>query len=298
MPRLTLGDLAQSTMLKLNQARLKNEVMRLGEELSTGERSSLHPSLNGDLAPLAALEASRASLEPWQGAATEAATAAEATQSALATLAELAKGMAETALSVADIGTQEDIDRFADEAREEFVQMVSTLNTSAAGRSLFGGMVTDTAPLVSGEQILSEIAASAAGAVTASDYVAAIDAYFAAGGGFDSSAYQGGSAPQGVRVSPSTTVDAFPTAGDDAIRETLRAAAIAALAGDGSLPLTATDRQALVETASQALFGADAALVDLQARVGHSQQRIETAQSALAAEAVALDQGVSRTQGR
>lgn len=143
--------------------------------------------------------------------------------------------------------------------------------------------MTDTAPLVPGEQILAEIAAVAAGAVTTADYIAAVDGYFAPGGGFDTSAYKGGAAVSEQRVGPSTAVDGLPTAVDDALREGLRSAALAALAGDSSLPLTATDRQILVETAGEDLFAANSGIVGLQASVGYTQQRIEEAQSALAA---------------
>lgn len=294
MPRLTVGDLAQANLMKLGQTRLKADLTRLAEELTTGLRTDLNPKLGGDLTPLAALERARSAVTPWQGASTEAGTALDTAQTALETFQSIASTLALEALDVMGQGTETDISRLAEEAMEEFDRLASVLNTGAAGRSLFAGTATDGPAILTGETILAQIASDAtnSGAVTTDDYIAVIDAYFATGGGFDTIAYQGDAAADGIRVSADDTVSALPTAQDDRIRATLRAAALGALAGDESLGLTATDRETLINAMGEDLLAADAGLVDLRSSVGRAQEQVEIASSRLSAEAYALDQSI------
>lgn len=295
MPRLTVGDLAQANMMRLSQARMKADVMRLSTELTTGERATLNPKLGGDVTPLSALQRARSALIPWQGAATEAATQLDAAQTALDSFQTIASGLALQGFDVAGQGNETDISRLAGEAREEFDRMISVLNTATAGRSLFAGTATDSAALVSGDTVLAQIATEAvtAGAVTATDYIAVVDAYFAAGGGYETSAYEGDTAQDGIRVSADTEVSALPTALDDEIRDSLRAAALGALAGDDSLGMTATDREVLVQTMAEDLMSAETGLVSLRASVGRAQEVVEDVTAGLAAEANALDLAIS-----
>lgn len=99
--------------------------------------------------------------------------------------------------------------------------------------------------------------------------------------------------PRRVRISAEDTVSSLPTADADAFRATLRAAALAALAGDDSLGMTAADRAALVETAGQDLLSAESGVIALRARVGYGQETIETVTTRLTAEGHALDLAIS-----
>lgn len=291
IPRLSVGDMAQANLMKLSQARLKSDLLRLSDELSTGRRATLHPKLGGDVSPLSALERARAAVTPWQGAASEAAITFDAAQVALETFQGIANGIAFQAIDVSGVGGELDVERMAVESRNEFARMIDVLNTATGGRSLFAGTATDTQPLIDGEDILAQIAADAvtAGAVATSDYIAVIDAYFDAGGGFDTTAYQGGDPTDEVRISADESLSSLPTADDDALRDVLRAAALAAIAGDDSLGLTAIDRQILVQTAGEDLLSAETGLVGLRATLGRSQEIIDTVTTRLTAEATTLD---------
>ncbi len=294
IPRVTVGDLAQANLMKLSQARIKSDLLRLSEELSTGLRRDLNPKLGGDITPLSALERARAAVTPWQGATAEAAISFNAVQDALETFQTTANGIAMQAYDVTGTGSEPDIARMAEEARVDFGRLVGVLNTATAGRSLFGGTATDTKPLIDGDDILAQIAADAvtAGAVTTADYIAVIDTYFGAGGGFETAAYQGDAAAETVPLSPQDTITGLPTAEDDALRDTLRAAALAALAGDDSLGLTALDRKILVETAADDLISAETGLVGLRATLGRGQEIIDTVTSRLTSEGYALDEAI------
>ena len=53
-----------------------------------------------------------------------------------------------------------------------------SLNTQVAGQSLFAGVATDRPALAPADAILADLDALTAGAATAADAIAAIDAYF------------------------------------------------------------------------------------------------------------------------
>lgn len=293
IPKITVGDLAQSHLLRNNQGRMKAELDRLVNDLSTGRRSQAHPKLGGDISPLSALQRSRNAIAPWQGAVSEAATAASAAQDVLARLAAGSQDLATSAIQTANTGTDADVARFATHARGEFAAMVNTLNTTVAGRSLFAGTASDQPALVPGASILADLSVATAGGVTADDHIAAIDAYFAPGGGFEGAAYLGGPRNPDQRIGPSEAVTGLPTATDQALRDVLKAMSIAALAGDPGLGLTASTQRALVDTAGERLLSANTGLVSMQAALGRDEERIESGRVRLNSEAVALDQAIA-----
>lgn len=295
LSRLTTGDLAQTAMLRLGQGRLKADLARLSTELTTGQRQEAHPRLGGDLTPLMGLQRSRQALTPWQGAASEAATAHDAGQNALAALSDISTSMAHRAFDVAGLGTDSDIARTAEQAREDFARLTAALNTPAGGRALFAGTATDGAATVDGATMLQQIAdaATAAGAISAGDVMDVIDAYFAPGGGYDTAGYLGADAAAATGIGPRDSVPGLPTAADSRVRDVLRAAAVGALAADDGLQLSATDRRLMVETTATHLLAAEAGLTDLRATVGRGQEAIEEGLTRLSSEAAALDLAIA-----
>lgn len=294
-PPTTTGDLAQATLLRLSQFRVKSDLARLSQEMTTGQRSELHPKLGGDLAPLATLQRSRAAITPWQGAANEAEIAFDAAQDAVSHIGTTVRDMALTAIEVAGQGSDTDVARFAETARRDFKSLVADLNTSTAGQSLFAGTATDGAATIHGDDILDELSTQAilAGATTSADYLSIVDAYFAPGGDFETTAYQGATQVSTIKVSPDVGIEGLPTATDPVVQETLHAAAIVALAGDQTVGLSAVDQHALVDAASKRLLSAEAALTGLRADLGSRQERIEVEQTRLSTEAAALDKALS-----
>jgi flagellar hook-associated protein 3 FlgL len=167
--------------------------------------------------------------------------------------------------------------------------IVSSLNSAAGGRSLLAGNATDTNPLADVETFRSELTNAVAGATSVADVEAAVTAWFAPGGGFDTIGYTGSATPlNDFRLGDNRKVDMSLTAQDPAIAEVLKATAIAALVDEGVFAGDTESQLALVKRSGELLQAAQTGFTDLRARLGASQQAIELAQQSLSTEDYAL----------
>ena len=82
----SIGDMAQTLVLRHNQTQLRSQVGRLGVELSTGVASDRAAHLGGDLTALATLDRSLKALEGFRVATAEATYIADVMQNALGQL--------------------------------------------------------------------------------------------------------------------------------------------------------------------------------------------------------------------
>lgn len=286
----TIGDLSQSFQLRQDNARLKTQMQRLTAELSTGRTTDLRAATRGDLRPLAALERSVALLESFRTSNAEAALLTGVAQAALADVEAGAGTVSATALLARTSAVPSQIDAVGREAAQQFEAAVARLNVQAAGRTVFAGIATDGAALRPGAEILDALQTAIAGAGTAADVAAALDVWFAPGGGFETFAYTGSAEPlRAIRVSAGESVDFPVTALDPAIRETLRGLAMSALLDRGALAGNIPERAALAGASGEALIAARDGLVGLRAGVGDAEAAIERARVRNGAERAAAD---------
>ncbi|PWE33443.1 hypothetical protein DDZ14_04395 [Maritimibacter sp. 55A14] len=129
-----------------------------------------------------------------------------------------------------------------------------------------------------------------AGATTAADAAAIVEAYFTAPSGGFEAAYLGDPASlDPVLLGEGESVDPGPTALAPELRAALSGLAMGALL-DGDLPgLAGSERGALARRGGEALFGAAAGLVTLRAQTGVAEERIERTGAENAAQRTALE---------
>lgn len=284
----SIGDLAQSFMLRRQMGQLKADLQTLAHEMTTGLRADPVRYMAGDTAPLGAINASLARLGAYANSTAEAETFTTTAQSALGLVDDLATDLAPSLLSAAAIGQSNTINAVAADALGRFHSAVAVLNNRAGDRTLFGGQATDRAALLDSESFLTLLDGVVAGATTADDAAAALDAWFADPTGFATQAYTGGPAFDPLAIAPGETVQITVTAADPALRDTLKALAMAALLDRGSLGSSATERAALARKAGEALMAAQPLRADLSAGLGVVENRIAAAQSRNSAETTAL----------
>ena len=112
-----------------------------------------------------------------------------------------------------------------------------------------------------------------AGATTAADKRAVLDAEFAPGGGFDTTVYTGGAALNGPTLPGGEVISSLPTADDDTVRELLKGLAMVAVnetVDEAERQQWLTDGGALIQTSRDAL-------TTLEASVGLSLNSIQRA---------------------
>ncbi|MBT9385812.1 flagellar biosynthesis protein FlgL [Pseudooceanicola sp. CBS1P-1] len=292
----SIGDLAQSFMLRQQSTDLKTRMNQLVQEFSSGRTADVSRHLSGSYAYLADVERSLSLLQGYDTAASEALTFTDAMQAALENFQTVATGLGLDALSAGNGRLPEAIRNISLSAGGEFSLLVNTMNSQVGGRALFSGVDTDTPPLVSGEEILDELRTVLSGTSTVADVQTALDAWFdTSGGGFETFAYQGATTSLvPFQLGEGESVDLDLRADDTGVRTLLKYAAMAALAADATLGFDTDTQVELMLTAGEGLSFEQTRLVEIRANLGYAQNRAEDSRTRISAERTSYE--IARTE--
>lgn len=284
----SLGDLAQSFVSRRQTATLKQQMTRLTGELSSGRTTDVTRHLKASFGQLSDIEHQLRLQQGYRTATAEAAGATAAMQSALGIIhdrtTELAGAGTLAGTNAAGIAT----DGVATLARGVLDAVVGALNTAVGGRSLFAGTEFDRAPLPAGGAVLSAARAALGGASDAAGITAALDAFFGAGGGYETALYQGNTEDAGpFRLGAGESVRLSIRADDEVFRGVMKSAVLATLADDPALD--AGTRRDLLGQATDGLFAQADRLNAVRADLGHTEERIERSSVRIASELTGLD---------
>lgn len=290
MSTLGIGDLAQSFQLRRDNARLQETFRTLADELSSGRRSDLGRTVAGDFGPLPGIERGLKTVAAYETSATEAGLMADVAQSALGFVRDRAQTIAPTLLLSEEDYQPTMVDAAGANAARGFEDAVNALNARVGDRSVFAGTATDSPALADPETMLTELETVIAGETAAAGVEAAVTAWFAPGGDFETTGYLGGAAPlSGIPISEGARVALDVTAADPGVRDVLAGLALGALLDRGLFAGILEERAGLARASGDRLLSADYAITGTRARVGVAEERIETAKSRNAAEAQSLE---------
>lgn len=287
----SIGDLASGFVLRQQSNILKQQITRLTEELSSGMTTDVTRHLAGDFTGLADVNHRLALLGSYAGAADQGRTDTAVMQTSLSRIGNEAQRLGDMALTVATSPGAGLIDGLAGEARNALDGMLSALNVSVAGLSLFAGDETGLPAVLDGAEFMIAIRGAVAGAGNGADLTAAIDAVFDAPGGiFETAIYQGGDGSRAsLGLGEGETVSLDLRADDPAFRNTLKEVAIAALLDDPAVSLSEPDRIVLARQVGENLLTGQGRLTVIEADLGFAQARIERAASRISAETMGLN---------
>jgi len=292
MSSTSIGDLAQSFMLRHRNTALKQEMARLTTELSTGQVADTRAVLGGNYSYLTEIERKLETLSGYNVATTEANHMASAMQSALERVESLGTDLSLSliAAGTSAVGTSKSV--VAADARNAMAALVGTINSNIAGRSMFSGTATDRAPLPDDNTLLDALktAITDAGATTPADILTAAADWFDDPAGYAATAYQGSAdalAPMALSETESVRLNIRAT--DPDLKTMLRLTALAALAEDPALALSEAQQTELFEATGQQMLAGRDGITSLRAAVGFAESRIEQVSSRNAAEKTSLD---------
>ena len=288
MALVSLGDMAQSFMLRRQTVMLKSDLQRLSSELTTGRVVDIAARVSGDLVPVSGIDASLARLKAFGAVTAEAGLFAGSAQSALGVIDDLSSDLSRTLLAANSSASQASVDNAGREGRSRLDNAISALNTRVGDRSLFGGVATNGPATASAETLLLALDAAIVSAASAQDVETAVSAWFAAPTGYAATMYTGGPSLAPLTVAPGDEVKLDITATDPAIISTLKGLALAALLDRGALSGQPVMRQDLAKRAGISLLESQTSRTYLAARLGSAQAQIDTAASRNAAEATSL----------
>ncbi|WP_291837103.1 flagellin [Limimaricola sp.] len=133
--------------------------------------------------------------------------------------------------------------------------------------------------------MLTQIRSAASGAQTAAEAEAAVAAWFDdPAGGFATAGYLGDTgAPPRRRIYETTVVDITARADAPALRDVMKAAAMASLASGGTPPLDRLERARLLQASGRQAASAAQPMATLQAGLGMAEASVADTRAALSA---------------
>ena len=272
-----LGDLAQSFLLQRRGAALKVEMTRLNEELASGQISDIKSVLAGNVSYLSDIEGDLRTLSGYKVATIEAAQFASSAQSALERIDAGVGTLSAALITASSSAVGPVLDQMSVDAQIELNSMVTALNTSSGGRSLFAGTATDQPALNDANSILADLRVAIAGATTVDTISSAVDAWFDDPAGFRASAYTGSdNSIAAFQLAEDEQVSIGLKADDAVFRTLLKGTALAAIAADDGLGLSGAEQQELLERAGTRLFEAQSDLTAVRGNLGSAEARIDT----------------------
>lgn len=278
MTLTSIGDLSQSLMMRSRASDIKTRIATLTQELSTGRTADINGRLGGDFSLLADMDRNLARLESHALANTETRVFAGAMQAALTQVQDLVGNLGADILSVGAHASPSVLDGFSTRAAADLNGAVAALNGSNAGRSLFAGVSTGTAPIAGAAALMDALRSELTGLSTSHEILTAADAWFDDPAGFRSAIYTGSDtdlAP--FQVGPGRDVDLSIRADDPALKGALRDLAVAALASDPDLDLSASARSGLFDALGSRFLASQDSLVSVRADLGQAEARLEEA---------------------
>lgn len=291
MNALSIGDLAHTFQLRRQSAQIKQDLARLGAELTSGQVSDVSGHLGGRFASLTDYERDLTMLTRQIQSANEVQTQAGAMQLALDTIQTATTDLLGPLAIASTAGTPTDRATMAQDARAKLGTIISALNADVAGRALFSGTSVTTPPLATVDTVLTELRGAISGATTAADVLAAADALFdTPGGGFETVIYQGGSADlQPISLGAGEAVSLSLRADNQALRDTIKAVALTALADDPALALDDAEARVFLQALPERVLATQDDVTGLRATVGFAEERTDEALSRLSAERTSVE---------
>ncbi|WP_109465396.1 flagellin [Albibacillus kandeliae] len=274
----SIGDLAQSLMLRSRSTALKQTISRLTLELSSGQVSDVTSRVGGDYSYLNDINHRLAQLDGYAVANTEARIFTDAAQSSLERVQDVTSAFATDLIASVPTHLQSILDHGAARARTDLESTIAALNTTIAGRTIFGGVSTDIAPLADVETLLNGLESAISGLSDPDDIRTAATAWFDDPAGFRATAYAGGnSALAPLQLAPGQTVSMSIMADNETLKDLLRNLALSALANDTTLGFDLDTQNDLLRKSGEELLSGQEALAALRSDLGFVQSRVEQA---------------------
>lgn len=290
MSAVSIGDLAQSVFLRRHNVEIEAEMSRLTSELSSGKMQDVTRHLGADMSYLTDVERSLRLNAAVTRSTQEAASYTAMMQSSLSHMQEALGGLSSEILGLNASGLNQTAQHVSSTARAALNTIVSTLNTSVAGRALFAGSETDAAAMQGADAILSDLQLAVAGQTNLAGVEAALDTWFAVGGGYDTVAYSGGSGNLSpFQLGDGERIELNIKADDAVFRETLKAVSLAVLSQDDSLGFAAELKTQMLTRSGELSFAAGNEITATRANLGYAEARIEDATVRLAAQKTSFE---------
>lgn len=279
---LGVPDIVGQRRMATSQNQVKLALERAQLELVEGEKTDRVAATDGDTSRLMGLDRSIAEIEARAPRLETARMRAATTQTAFDVMRDAIGDLGVSLLDPTIMRAPTAPEQRARQAEEALKQVMSTLNTTVSGRSLFGGAQGGGPAVGAAEDVIAAVLAGLDSDPDPAVALAAVDDFFGAaattlnGIVFDGDVYLGAAtdAPE-VELATGERIAVQARADDDAIRALIKGLALAAALPSSIHAGDALARLSVQSAAGTALVNGDTDLVQVQAEVGAAELRVE-----------------------
>lgn len=278
---VSVGDLSRFFSMRRANSGLRNDIQRLSQEVTTGLRADIPRHLKGDMLGLAGIERGLDQANAYRRTTREAAATASGMQSALGTLQDIADRSSVDMISDTSLAVESTLLSTASIAEGRLGSAIAALNTNVAGRFVFSGTRSDTPPMISADDLVTQAQSVVAGATTADQAVQLLQDWFDAApgtGGFTDSAYRGATAGgSSFGIDATNSIRFEQTANDPGVRNVLLGLTLGALVSRGAFGGDQAAQATMMRSGGGSLLKGNSELAVVRADLGVNEQSIERA---------------------
>ncbi len=284
-----IGNLSTHSAAKRQVSSLRQQVFLSGDRLASGQKIAGDVARAGQTGQVYGLDRELGALGLFKQAQARGQTELAAVQDALEGIQGHVSQLSLGVLAALNEQSPKAALTQARNADAALHSVVSALNQSVAGKSLFSGADIGGSAIVGSQQIISDIEAILGGAADATSGLAAVDFYFNdPTGGFANSAYLGSvSNAASVEVDSGEFVAFDIRADDPAIKEVIRNLSITAAVANGAVA-SWQDQEVLLSAASNQGLQTNEKIIQLRQTIGQREEFVENAQVRVVAKEASL----------
>ncbi|MCF6444660.1 flagellin [Nereida sp. MMG025] len=279
------GDMAQSYQMRRLTAEAKADIAKLSTEVTTGVAADLSDHLRGNMRPIASIETTLSRLDTYQLRTKEIVLQSQMMQTSLEGIEAGVADVLQVLTTSVNFPTDGNLDISGNEAAAALRSSIQALNISGPNGALFSGVETGRQPFGDAQALLGYLDSLVASATDAQALTTDLANFFADPAGFDTLLYQGSDvalAPMQISDTQNVTLDARANRAE--IKDTLHGLALAYVADATSQRFAISERADLASAAYSQLLQSQTPLSEMRADIGRTQETLETAQLANAAQ--------------
>ena len=271
------GDRSSAFQSMKNGRDLTKNLNRLSQNLSTGRPENLSTHLSGRTAKAIGLDRELNRIDSFLEHNKNLEFFLGQQQRVLSSIGATLETVGSQLLATSAGSSESQIEAGARISRESFDDVIGRLNSQSSGRALFAGARFGVEPIIEPDEIISELKSLVVGEQSL-DRVEEIirDWFFDDVSGFGALAYVGSNGlATSQRVGGTDQNIESIRADDPAIREVLASFSMGIVAGWSGLNVNGTSRAHFLQRAGEMMFNSNHSVIDVAARVGASEEKIE-----------------------
>lgn len=288
MTAISLGDLAQTLLLRQSITATRSTIDTATADLSTGQSSDPGRHLGGHTARLSAIQSTLNRIDAQKAGLATARIRAETMQTALGQIDKVTAKVADTLLSASQSGMVPGLQAVGRQSLAALEATVASLNQRSMGQGVFAGTATDGPAIAPAGDILSAASAATQSAQSPADIARMLGDWLSDPSGFAAVAGLGNADAVSVPVGDGQRLALDVTALDAGLRQTFKGLILGALLTEGRFTTVPAGQGELARLSAETLLSAAQPRAEIAARLGLSQARIEDAATRLSAENGAL----------